>query len=211
MKPITPELLAAIALDRPSPLMAVLAPELAAQLAGAGIDTALRGAHFLAQACIETAGFSRLEENLNYSALTIAKTWPRLAPRAHELEHKPEALADAAYADHAGNGDEASGDGWRFRGRGLLQLTGRFNYGLATDALRRDPQWAGLDLVAAPDDVVAPAMAVRVAIAFWNFRHCSEAADEDDGVKVTRLINGGLNALQDRLFCKHRALKLLEA
>src|SRR5215510_6840992 len=123
-----------------------------------GVNTRLRRAHFIAQVAHESGGFRRFVENLNYSAERIAQIWPRLASRAQELAHKPEALANAAYGDRIGNGPESSGDGWRYRGRGLIQLTGKDNYRAAGSAL-------DIDLVISPQRAAEPADAVRIA--FW--------------------------------------------
>lgn len=180
---ITAERLRELAPNLYFPTAQALAPTLDGDLPPAGINTLLRRAHFLGQACWESGHFSRFEENLNYSAVRIAEVWPRLAGRAAKLEHNPPALANAAYAGHNGNGDEASGDGWRFRGRGMFQLTGRANYRAAGAAM-------GLDLVGNPDQVTTPDGAVRSAIWFWNARGCDAAADQDDAEHVTRLING---------------------
>lgn len=156
-----------------------------------GVSTSLRAAHLAAQLAYESAGFSRLIESLYYSSDRIAAVWPRLAPRAKALEHNPEALGNAAYADHLGNGNEASGDGWRFRGRGLIQLTGRDNYHAVGDAL-------GINLISNPAAASDTATATRIALYFWASHGCNEAADRDDVSAVTRLINGpaldGLNA-----------------
>lgn len=180
--------------------MEALAPELDSLLAPAGIDTPMRVAHFLAQACYESSSFSRLEENLSYSAERIVqlygKTHPTVAARAFALAHNPEAFGNAIYANRFGNGDEASGDGWRFRGRGLFQLTFRDNY-------------AALGVMADPDCVATPAGAVKTAVAYWNARSCNAAADADNCPRVTLLINGGPNGLADRSILKHRALSLL--
>lgn len=142
-----------------------------------------RRAHFLGQIGYESLYFRRLRENLDYSASRIVQVWPRLHARAAELAHKPEALGNAVYANRLGNGDEASGDGYRFRGRGLIQLTGRDNYaGFAAIA--------GVDLVGNPDLAADPATAVNIAIAFWKHTGCDKPADLDDCAGVTRLING---------------------
>lgn len=155
-----------------------------------GMVTLLRRAHLAAQLCYESGGFSRLEENLNYAAERIAAVWPRLAPRAHELAHHPELLGNAAYGGRLGNGDETSGDGWRYRGRGLIQLTGRTNYRDVGKAL-------ALDLVSDPNQAADPEIAGEIALLFWQSRGCNAAADADDVTRVTRLINGpaceGLN------------------
>lgn len=196
MQPITPGLLHNLAMNGDYILMSLLAPELDAQLAPAGIDTVLRQAHFLAQACYESGYFARLTENLNYSASRIAEVFPRLASRAASLAHNPEALANAAYADRFGNGDEASGDGYRFSGRGLFQTTFRANY-------------AAIGHEDDPDTVATPAGAVSSAIAYWNSRNCNDAADADNCPRVTLLINGGSNGLSDRSILKARAVALL--
>lgn len=168
------------------------APALDAQAAlEFGVSTPLRAAHLAAQLAYESAGFTKLVENLIYSADRIAAVWPRLAARAGSLAGKPEALANAAYADHLGNGNEASGDGFRFRGRGLLMLTGRDNYRTIGVAL-------GLTLISNPAAAADAATATRIALYFWASRGCNEAADRDDVSAVTRLINGpaleGINA-----------------
>jgi putative chitinase len=207
MRPVDAALIGNLARDPDRDLVAQLVPELAAQLPAAGIDTPLRVAHFLAQACVETWNFSRLAESLNYRAAAIAATFPRLAPRAQVLAHAPEALANAAYAYKGGNGCEASGDGWRFRGRGLLGLTGRANYAEIGRLLAS----AGFDVADDPDAISRPRGAVASAVAFWCTRAINDAADADDAVAVTRLVNGGINGLSDRLVLKHRALTLLKS
>lgn len=149
-----------------------------------GVTTLLRRAHFMAQICWESGHFARLQENLNYTTpARIAAVWPRLAGRAADLTGKPLALANAAYAGRNGNGNEASGDGWRFHGRGLLQITGRANYAACGRGL-------GLDLIADPDVLAAPSGAVRSALWFWQAHHCNDAADMDDCEAITSIING---------------------
>lgn len=154
-----------------------LAPLLDERMPAYGIITMLGRAHFMAQACWESSQFRRFDENLTYTAERIAHVWPRLAPRAFELAGKSQALANAAYAMKNGNADEASGDGWRFHGRGMFQLTGRANYTAAG--------YAGT-----PEAVAAPIGAVTSALWFWKVRGCNDAANNDDAEAVTRLING---------------------
>src|SRR5688572_5216436 len=100
------------------------------ELARGGIDTPLRRAHFLAQVAHESGGFKRLVENLNYSADALVRTWPSRfdAATAKQYARQPERIANKVYAGRLGNGDETSGDGWRYRGRGYIQLTGQVNY-----------------------------------------------------------------------------------
>jgi len=156
-----------------------------------GVNTLLRRAHFTGQMAHESGGFRRFVENLNYSAVRIGEVWPRLAARAHELANNPEKLGNAAYCDRMGNGNEASGDGWRYRGRGLTMLTGKSNYAAAGNAL-------GIDLITNPQRAADPGDAARIALWFWGSRKCNDAADLDDVEKVTRLINGGAVGLEER-------------
>lgn len=169
-----------------------LASEVEAARASFGVGTPLAVAHFMAESCWESGYFARLEEDLLYThAAVIAGTFPHLADRADELVGKPEDLANAAYAGKNGNGDEASGDGWRYRGRGLFALTGRANYAAAAAAL-------GIDLVGNPDQVAQPRGAVHTALWFWRMRGCNAQASADNVEGVTRLINGGTNGLLQR-------------
>lgn len=168
-----------------------------------GLTTPLRVAHFLAQLAHESAGFTKAVENLDYSAGRIAAVWPRLAPRADALAHNPEALANAAYCDRLGNGSEQSGDGWRYRGRGLIQITGKDNYslfgGICGARLKDEP-----DLAAAPD------IAALVALAFWRSRLCNPKADADSVEAVTRAINGpALEGIVERRALTEKAKALL--
>ena len=148
-----------------------------------GITTPLRCAHFIAQICYESDMFTRLVENLSYSAGRIGEVWPRLGPRAASLTHNPQALGNAAYGDRLGNGDEASGDGYRYRGRGLIQITGRDNY-------ERFGDIAGLDLVGNPDLASDMTNASVIALAYWQHAGCNALADTDDVDAVTKAING---------------------
>jgi putative chitinase len=159
------------------------------------IDTPMREAAFLGQMAHESAKFTRLEENLWYRAPQIAKVWPRLASRATALAGKPEDLANAAYGGRLGN--NRPGDGWLFRGRGLVQLTGRANY--ATFCYETDP-----DLVAEPKD------ATRAATMFWTRHGLNRLADKGDVDGITERLHGPamLGAKLRRDFTKtfHRAL-----
>ena len=136
-------------------------------MAAAGIDTPTRCAAFLAQVVHESDGLRRLEENLRYSAERLVQVWPRhfhLPPDepagrcdAQAYAHRPEALANLIYANRLGNGDSDSGDGWTYRGRGLLQLTGRQHYTDASAVL-------GMPLLDEPDLLVEPTGATRSAV-----------------------------------------------
>jgi putative chitinase len=182
----------------PSGTLDTLADALEDQAPQFAVSNLIRRAHFMGQMAHESAGFKRFVENLNYSAHRIEAVWPRLRPRAQALANKPEALGNAAYADRMGNGDEASGDGYRFAGKGLIQLTGRNNYRDAGGAL-------GLDLLSFPARAAEPINAVKIALWFWASHRCNAPADQDDVEEVTRRINGGLNGLEERRGLTERA------
>lgn len=174
-------------------IVQAVAPVLDSHLGQYGVSTLLRRAHFMGQVAYESDGFRRLEENLYYThADRIAAVWPKLKDRAESLVRNPVALGNAAYANVLGNGDEASGDGSRFAGKSLIQLTGRANY----------TAWAhatGLDIVNHPELAAHPDNAAILALSYWASRGCSKPADLDDVKTVTRLINGAaLAGLQDR-------------
>jgi putative chitinase len=162
-------------------------------LAGHGI-AGLRLEHFLAQVGHETAGLTVLEENLSYSAERLCAVWPARFPTpeaAAPFARSPRRLADRVYGDRMGNRSEASGDGWAFRGRGYLQITGRATY-------RAAGRSAGLDLEAAPELALEPGHALAVACGYWSWRGLDVFADRDDLVALTRRLNGGSHGLDDR-------------
>lgn len=174
---------------------------LKAAMALHAIDTEQRVSHFLAQVSHESAGFTRITENLNYSAQGLAATWPRRFrgdngqpnPLAHQLHRKPQLIANHVYANRMGNGDVASGEGWKYRGRGLIQLTGRDNYRAASFALY------GSDLLLIdPDKLLEADVAAMTACWFWNTNGLNELADLGNVATVTRRINGGTIGLEHR-------------
>lgn len=169
------------------------------------INTPLRVAAFLAQCGHESGGFVFLRENLNYRAETLMKQWPRYFPTleiARMYERRPEKIANRAYANRMGNGDEASGDGWRFCGRGLIQLTGRSNYQDFADSIETPveevPQYLGTF-----------EGATQSACWFWETNNLNREADVGDIKNMTRKINGGYIGLEDRLKHYHHALDIL--
>ena len=158
------------------------------------ISTATRFGMWLAQIGHESTQFNSLRENMSYSMLGLMKTWPKRFPTEDSTQNfvrQPERLANYVYANRMGNGDFASGDGWRFRGGGLIQLTGRENYRDAGKSL-------DLPLETQPLKILEPAIAAKVAGAFWKMAGCNELADAHDFETVTRRINGGLNGLKER-------------
>lgn len=159
-----------------------------------GINTPLRTAHFLAQALHETGGLTDhdLEENLNYSAEGLAAVFPKYFPSvefAREYARKPETIANRVYGGRMGN--ISTGDGFRYRGRGIFQLTGK-------DTYKAVGQVMGIDLVDNPDRAASIDYALPCACAFWSMRRLSPLADKDDLKAITKLINGGFNGLKDR-------------
>ena len=160
-----------------------------------GLLTPLRVAHFMAQVLTETAGLTRLSESLNYrdparlDALFSAVHGPDDA--AALIRKGQIAIASRVYAERLGNGDEASGDGWRFRGRGYLQITGRDNY-------RFYGRQVGVDLEAEPGQLERPPTAGPASARYWQVHDMSRHADADDIEGVTRLVNPALAGLDDR-------------
>lgn len=168
-----------------------------------GIETLEQQASFLAQCGHESAGFTALVENLNYKAESLCKVWPKRFPTleaAQPYHRNPEAIANKVYASRMGNGDEESGDGFAYRGRGLIQLTGRDNYRACGEDL-------GVDLESDPDLVSTPQFAALSAGWFWNKNHLNNIAS--DIVAVTKKINGGTHGLDDRVARTERALTAL--
>ena len=158
------------------------------------MDTPLRKAHFLAQVAHESGGLKYSAENLNYSAQGLRSVFGKYFKTndiAALYARKPEKIANRVYADRMGNGNEASGDGWKFRGRGLIQLTGKDNY----QQFAKD---YGIDCVNNPDLLLDPQFALASACWFWQKRNLNTFADKDDIVMVTKRINGGVNGLNDR-------------
>jgi len=166
------------------------------------IDADRKQAAFLGQCGHECGNFKIFEENLNYKAATLMKLWPKRFPTleiANQYAGQPRKIANKVYADRMGNRDEASGDGYRFRGRGAIQLTGHSSYYHAGQAL-------GVDFVAEPDLVATPLYALLTAGWFWSTHGCNELADAMNWVGLTKKINGGTIGLDDRV--AHTALAL---
>ena len=162
-------------------------------------------AMFIGQCSHECGNFRILEENLNYKAATLMRLWPRRFPtleKANEYSGNAKKIANSVYSLRMGNRDEASGDGYRFRGRGCIQLTGHSNYFHAGKAL-------GVDFVMEPNLVATPKFAALTAGWFWSTHNCNAPADALDYTKVTRIINGGTIGLDDRIKHVQQALAVL--
>lgn len=174
-----------------------------------GIVGQKRLPRFLAQVGHESAGLSRTVENLNYSAQGLIRTWPSRfdAATAAAYARQPERIANRAYADRMGNGSESSGDGWKYRGRGLLQITGRANYSAITELLRH--KTGAPDFVREPWALAEPRWAVYSAAALWRDWGLNELADAGDDRRITKRINGGLNGWEDRIERLRRAQRVL--
>ena len=171
-----------------------------------GVDTDLRMAHLLGQVMHESACLRAVEENLNYSAKGLLRTFPKYftAKTAAEYAYKPQRIANRVYGGRMGNGPEASGDGWRFRGRGLIQLTGRQNY----EAYAKSPLCQG-DLMKHPEWLAQFPGAMKSALWFWQQKGLSRLADQNDIEAITRKINGGLNGLEERRYLVMRFKQVL--
>ena len=169
------------------------------------INSMAQEARFIAQASHESNNFRALEENLNYRAETLMKLWPRRFPtmdEANKYARQPERIANHIYSSRMGNRDEYSGDGFRFRGGGLFQLTGHDNYWHCGQAL-------GIDLVMHPELVRQPRVAALSAGWFWSTHGCNQLAEAGDDVALTKKINGGTIGLDDRVSKTHHALQVL--
>jgi putative chitinase len=169
------------------------------------INTPKRIAAFLAQCGHESRSLSALVENLNYSAQRLREVWPSRFPtieKAHFYEHQPERLANEVYGSRMGNGPYESGDGFRYRGRGVLMITGANNY-------RRCGAALNLPLIEDPDLLLVRKHAARAAAWFWGERGCNVPADAGDIETVTKKINGGLVGLSDRVQRTKTALKAI--
>lgn len=169
------------------------------------INTKPRIAAFLAQCAHESGEFKFLKENLNYKAESLVKVWPKYFPSldiAQQYAKKPEKIANRAYANRMGNGPEESGDGWRFCGRGLIQLTGRNNYQAFADSIETNIN----DI---PEYLATFEGAVQSACWFWENMNLNQFADRGDILTMTKRINGGTLGLEDRIKHYNSALKIM--
>lgn len=181
-------------------------PHLNHYMINEGIITPPRKAHFLSQVAHESGDLNRLTENLNYSATALLNTFRKyFADRetAEKYARRPIDIANRVYANRMGNGPESSGDGWRYRGAGLIQLTGKNNHKAFADA-------SGKPLAAIGDYLRSYEGAVHSAVWFWTQNGLNKLADQNDIMGITRRINGGYNGLQDRTDKFRRIIQILD-
>jgi putative chitinase len=170
------------------------------------INTPQRQSAFIGQCAHESGNFKVLQENLNYSAKGLMATWSSRFPdmdTAERYERQPEKIANKVYA-RADMGNTDDGDGWKYRGRGVIQLTGKNNYRACGEAL-------GINLMENPDLILEPKYACLSAGWFWNKRGLNTLADASDIETITKRVNGGLHGLLDRQAKTQIALEILNA
>lgn len=170
------------------------------------INTVPRVAAFLAQTAHESGGYRAIKENLNYKAESLMRVWPRYFPTieiARAYAQQPEKIANRAYGGRMGNGPEESGDGWKYCGRGLIQLTGKDNY-------TRYAQSLEISLDEAQEHLTTFEGCVQSAAWFWEANNLNQWADSGDILTLTKRINGGTLGLEDRIKHYKHAMHVLE-
>lgn len=172
------------------------------------INTPARVTAFLGQIAVESQELNKLEENLSYAPGRLTAVWPHRFPdaeKARPYSRNPEKLANAVYANRLGNGDEASRDGYRFRGRGLVQVTGRDNYVKVGEALK-------IDLINMPDALLEPKFAALSAGVFWSLNKLNTYADDGDFGDITYKVTGARDTVELRnAYRKHAQEELFGA
>ena len=171
------------------------------------ISTPKRQAAFIGQCQHESNNFRVLEENLHYSADALMRVWPSRFPGAdvaNQYANNPEKIANKVYGGRADLGNSEDGDGWKFHGRGIIQLTGRANYTVCGNAL-------GLPFADIPELILQPSNACMSAGWFWNKKNLNDLADNEDWTTITKRINGGTIGLDDRINKIHKAMDILGA
>lgn len=150
---------------------------------------------FLAQCGHESAGFTAFRENFNYSRDGLLRVFPKYFDRLNvdQYARQPEKIANRVYANRMGNGNEASGDGWRYRGAGILQITGKSNMEAFFKVIYPDT-WQDCK----PETLLEPYNSIAAACWFWQTRNLNRVSDREDVEAATRLINGGTNGIDDR-------------
>lgn len=174
-------------------------------LPGYHIDTPNRVAAFLSQTCYESGNFSILSENLNYSASRLVEVFPHYFPNltiANKYQHQPKLIADRIYSNRMGNGDEASGDGYKYCGRGLIQLTGKSMYVDFANSIN-------MSLSDVTNYLTTISGAVQSACWFWFKNGLNGFADNAKITEITKRINGGINGLEDRIDLYNKILDII--
>lgn len=171
-----------------------------------GIDTPKRQAAFIGQCGHESNSFKVLEENLHYSAQALMRVWPSRFDQAtaDKYANNPEMIANKVYGGRADLGNTQDGDGWKFHGRGVIQLTGQSNYQVCGDAL-------GQSFTTQPELLLEPQWACMSAGWFWNRKQLNLLADDENWTTMTKRINGGTLGLDDRINRIHKAMDILGA
>ena len=170
------------------------------------INTPERVACFIGQTMVESAKYTRVIENLNYRAETLMKEWPSHFPTldiANKYAHRPQAIANRAYANRMGNGSEESEDGWKYCGRGLIQITGKDNYTKFADSIN-------IYLDDAPELMTTFDGCVQSAGWFWTKNKLNELSDNMNVVEITNRVNGGSNGLNERQLYTDNAYTILQ-
>jgi len=169
------------------------------------IDTPERVAAFLSQCAHESADFTRVTENLNYRWESLRRVFPKYFPTdvlAKTYAHKREAIANRVYANRMENGDEQSGDGWLYRGRGVIQITGKRNYRLLSE-------YINMPLSEVPGYLETYDGAIVSACWYWDTNNLNKFADIEDIKGLTKAINGGYHGLDDRILRYNRIIRIL--
>lgn len=156
------------------------------------VNTSMRIAHFMAQIEHES-NLKSISENLNYSKEGLLKVFPKYFSKNNvdQFSRNPQKIANKVYANRMGNKGEQSGDGWKYRGRGFIQLTGFNNYKALSETSK-------IDYINNPDLLLTEAAALNAALWFWSNNNLNQLADKDDITAITKKINGGLNGIDDR-------------
>lgn len=169
------------------------------------INTINRISAFLAQTTHESRDFLLLKENFNYRLETLLKVFPKYFPNESiakyyiNLDNKTEAIANRVYANRMGNGNEKTGDGWKYSGKGIIQITGKYNYQKFAD-------YKKIKLESVSDYLLTPFGAIESACWFWDANNLNDLADKEDVVKISKIINGGKIGLTERLE-KYKTIK----
>lgn len=181
--------------------------DLVAALPSYGItNTKIRLAHFISQLLHESGYFKYDEENLNYSSKALRRVFRKYFKTediARQYARKPSKIASRVYGGRMGNGPESTGDGWKYRGRGLIQLTGKDNY-------KRFALWMGEPSIVNNPDLVASDYGVYSAVFYWTVNNLNKVADRDDVRLLTKRINGGYNGLDHRRELYKKTLLILD-